>query len=123
MFDFNRGMELLQSVDFQTQKRGVRVVTYDKSFYNKQDKQDLQTVRDCIANTFIERGTRTTKKQLLSSKEKEVWTCECGKTNDIGAYCSGCSQDIYGFKANEVKPLAADNYIQQKIDLISEFVD
>lgn len=123
LFDFDRSMELLQSDDFQTQKRGVRVATYDKPFYNKQDKQDLQTIRDFIKKTFVERGTRTTKKQLLSSKEKEVWTCECGKTNDIGAYCSGCSQDIYGFKTNEVKPLAADNYILQKTDLISEFVE
>lgn len=116
-------MELLQSNDFQAQKRGVRVITYDKPFYNKQDKQDLQTIRDFIKNTFVERGTRTTKKQLLSSKEKEVWTCECGKINDIGAYCSGCSKDIYGFKANEIKPEAADNYIQQKIVLISEYVE
>lgn len=123
LFDFNRSMELLQSDDFRTQKRGVRVVTYDKPFYNKEDKQDLQTIRDFIRNTFGERGTRTTKKQLLSSKEKEVWTCECGKTNDMGAYCSGCSQDIYGFKEYEVKPQAAENYIQQKTDLISEFVE
>ena len=123
LFDFNRSMQLLQSDNFQIQKRGVRVVTYDKPFYNKQDKHDLQTIRDLIKNTFVERGTRTTKKQLLSSKEKEVWTCECSKNNDIGAHCSGCSLDIYGFKSHEVKPLIADNYIKQKTDLISEFVE
>lgn len=123
LFDFNRIMELLQCEDFLTQKIGVRVATYDKPFYNKQDKQDLQTIRDFIKNTFIERGTRTTKKQMLSSKEKEVWTCKCGKTNDIGAYCSGCSQDIYGFKANEIKPIAVDNYIKQKIELISDYIE
>jgi uncharacterized protein YbjQ (UPF0145 family) len=123
LFDFNRSMKLLQSDNFRTQKRGVRVVTYDKPFYNKQDKQDLQTIRDYIKDTFVERGTRTTKKQLLSSKEKEVWNCECGKINDIGAYCSGCSQDIYGFKENEIKPQIAEDDIQQKTDLISEFVE
>jgi uncharacterized protein YbjQ (UPF0145 family) len=123
LFDFNRSMELLQNDDFRTQKRVVRVVTYDKPFYNKQDKQDLQTIRDFIRNTFVERGTRTTKKQLLSSKEKEVWTCDCGKTNDIGAYCGGCSKDIYGFKENEIKPQAVDTFLEQKIDLISEFVE
>lgn len=123
LFEFNRSMELLQSDDFHTQKRGLGIVTYDKPFYNKQDKKDLQTIRDYVKDTFVERGTRTTKKQLLSSKEKEVWTCECGKTNDLGAYCSSCSKDIYGFKANEVKPLAIDNYIQQKIELITEYVE
>ena len=123
LFDFSRSMELLKSDIFQTQKRAVRVVTYDKPFYNKQDMQDLQSIRNYIQETFTERGTRTTKKQLLSSKEKEVWTCECGKTNDIGAYCSGCGQDLYGFKQNEVKPTAAENYIGQKIELISEYVE
>ncbi|MGJ7032552.1 hypothetical protein [Niabella hirudinis] len=116
-------MELLKSGNFQAQKRGVRVVTYDKPFYKKQDMQDLQNIREYIQETFVERGTRTTKKQLLSSKEKEVWTCECGKTNDIGVYCSGCGQDIYGFKQNEMKPADVDNYVGQKIGLISEYVE
>lgn len=123
LFDFNRGMELLQNENFRIQKRGVRLVTYDKSFYNKQDKQDLQTIRDFLKATFVERGTRTMKKQLLSSKEKEVWTCECGKTNDMGAYCSGCGQDIYGFKQNETKAASAESYIGQKIELIAEYIE
>lgn len=123
LFDFNRSMELLKSDNFQIQKRGVRVVTYDKTFYSKQDKQDLQTIKDFLQTTFVERGTRTMKKQLLSSKEKEVWTCECGKTNDIGAYCTGCGQDIFGFKQNEMKASAAETYIEQKIELIAEFIE
>jgi hypothetical protein len=72
LFDFNRSMDLLQSENFPTQKRGLQIVTYDKPFFNKQDKKDLQTIRDYVKKTFVERGTRTTKKQLLSSKEKEV---------------------------------------------------
>lgn len=123
LFDFNRNMELLKSDNFQIQKRGIRIATYDKPFYDKQDIQDLQTIRNYIQETFTERGTRTTKKQLLSSKEKEVWTCECGKTNDIGTYCSGCGQDIYGFKQNEMKPATVDDYIGQKMELISEYVE
>jgi len=123
LFDFDRTMELLKSEDFLTQKIGLRIATYDKPFYNKQDMLDLQAIRDLIKDTFIERGTRTTKKQLLSSKEKEVWTCECGKTNDIDAYCSGCNQDIYGFKANETKPLTAYNYVKEKIELITEYLN
>lgn len=122
LFDFNRCMDILKSDNFQIQKRGIRVVTYDKSFYNKQDIHDLQTVRNIIQTTFVERGKRSMKKQLLSSKEKEVWTCECGKTNDVGVDCSGCGQDIYGFRQNELKPTTVDNYIEQKIELISEYI-
>lgn len=122
LFDFNLNMELLRSNNFQTRKRGIRVATYDKPFYDTQDIQDLKNLGEYIQSTFNERGTRTTKKQLLSSKEKEVWTCECGKTNDIETYCSGCGQDIYGFKQNETKPNTAKDYIEQKIELIAEYI-
>jgi len=122
LFDFNRNMELLKSDNFQTQKYGIRLVTYDKPFYDKQDIQDLQNIIKHIQETFTERGTRTTKKQLLSSKEKEVLICECGKTNDINTYCSGCGQDIYGFKQSETKPDTACHHIEQKIDLITEYL-
>lgn len=123
LFDFNRCMKLLQSDNFQTQKIGLRIAGYDKPFYNRQDIKDLQSIKDFIGKTFVERGTRTMKKQLLSSKEKEAWICECGKTNDIGAYCNGCEKDIYGFKQSEIKPSSVDNYIQQKIELITESVE
>lgn len=123
LYDFNRCMNLLQSPDFIIQKRGVKIAAFDKSFYNKQDKLDLQTINNYIKKTFIERGTRSFKKQLLSSKEKEVWTCGCGKTNDIDSHCSGCFQDIYGFKKSESNPVTVTNYIEQKIELISEYID
>ncbi|MEP6466588.1 MAG: YbjQ family protein [Parafilimonas sp.] len=123
LFDYAKILELFQSDNFQNKKRALRLVTYDKPFYNKQDIVDLKNLKDFIQNTFVERGKRTMKKQLLSSKEKEVWTCECGKVNEIGEYCINCNQDIYGFKSNEVKPLVAENYIEQKIILISEFLE
>ena len=122
LFDFDRNMVLLKSDNFQTQKHGIRVVSYDKPFYNKQDIQDLQSIQKHIQVTFTERGKRTTKKQMLTSKEKEVWVCECGKTNEIGVYCNGCGQDIYGFEENEMKPITANNHIGQTIELISEYI-
>lgn len=122
LFNFSRCFELLKSNNFQVQKRGLRIATYDKSYYNKQDKLDLQQIRESISSTFVEKGTRSTKKQLLSSKEKEVWNCECGKTNDLGTYCIGCGQDIFGFNQGEMKPDVVDEYLNQKIQLISEFV-
>ena len=123
LFDFNRIMQLLKSDNFQTQKIGLRISKFDKPFYSKEDIKDLQTIKNYAKETFYERGKRSMKKQLLSSKEKEVWTCECGKTNDIDINCSGCSKDIYGFKSNEVKPSSVDYYIQEKIELITEYVE
>lgn len=125
LFDFERNMILLQNPVFNTQKMGLRIATYDKLFYDKKDIENLNKTKSFIISNFKERGEKTTKKQLLSSKEKEVWICECSKTNDIGEeYCSGCNNDIYGFKKNEIKPnQQIVNYIDEKIDLINEYLE
>ncbi|MBL7723775.1 MAG: YbjQ family protein [Chitinophagaceae bacterium] len=123
LLDIIKSFELLKNSDFEIKKRGLWCITYDKPFYNKEDLDNLRIIREYILTNFVERGTRTTKKQLLSSKEKEVWTCECGKTNnDIGANCSSCNKDIYGFKSTETKLSTIEDYIGQKIELISEFL-
>lgn len=122
LYNFEKSIELLKSDEFVIQKRGLRLVTYDKLFYNKQDKEDLKSIITYVQDNFKERGTRTSKKQLLS-KEKEVWVCECGKTNDIDEYCGGCEQDIYGFKEREINPIGALNHLTQKVELITEFIE
>jgi hypothetical protein len=62
---------------------------------------------------------------LLSSKEKDVWICECGKVIDIAyKYCHSCEKDIYGFRATElaIHPPAVREYIKQKIDVIRYYL-
>lgn len=123
LFDSFWIMELFKDDNFEVRKRGIRLLTYDKPFYNKQDVKDLQMLNTYLSETFVERGTRTTKKQLLSSKEKDVWICECGKINDADTYCDGCDRDITGFKQEELKPSKVSSYIEEKINLITEFLD
>ena len=122
LLDLNEVNQLIALEDFQKQKRALRIVTYEKPFYNKQDIVQLNSLIDIIKNKFPERGKHAMKKQLLSSKEKEVWICECGKTNDIGSYCSGCKKDIYGFTANEIPPYKALTNLEEKISLITEYL-
>ena len=122
LLDLDKIMELISLDDFQKQKIATRIITYDKPFYNKQDIEKLKSLIEIIKTKFPERGSGSMKKQLLSSKEKEVWTCECSKTNDIGSYCSGCKKDIYGFTANEVFPPKVLTNLEEKISLITEYV-
>jgi uncharacterized protein YbjQ (UPF0145 family) len=122
LFDYSHTEGLLKSSNLQTKKYGLLIVTYDKPTYEFQDIQDLQTLKSLIQETFFEIGERTTKKQLLSSKEKEVWICECGKTNEIGVHCYNCQQDIYGFTKDEVKPSMVIDHINQKVELITELL-
>jgi hypothetical protein len=123
LFDFEKNMSLLKNIDFKKQKIGVNISTFDKSFYDKKDIENLNQTKNFVSTTFKERGEITTKKQLLSSKEKDVWNCECGnKTNEISEYCGSCNNDIFGFKQTEMKPNEIVKYIEQKIELINEYI-
>jgi hypothetical protein len=122
LFDCARSLELLKSEDLALQKRGLRLTTFDKLFYNQQDKEELESLIVFIEENFKERGTRTMKKGLMS-KEKEVWVCECGKTNDLDEYCGACKQNIYGFNEKEINPEIALKDLNQKVELIDEFIN
>lgn len=115
-------MELLKIDNFKINKYAIKIVTYDKNFYTNDDILNLKSIQTYINENFTERGNRTTKKQMLSSKEKEIWICECGKSNDEETYCLGCGQDIYGFKQSEVSAKEAIDEIKNKISLIQEYL-
>lgn len=123
LFNYEKTIGLLKNLDFKKQKIGLRISTYDKLFYDKKDVQNLESIKNFIDSNFKERGEISTKKQLLSSKEKDVWNCECGyKSNEIGGNCESCHNDILGFKQTEMKPKEIVEYINQKIELIQEFL-
>lgn len=124
LFDFDKNLILLNNTNFEKQKIGLRIATYDKSFYNKKDIENLKQIQIFINSNFKERGEITTKKQMLSSKEKNVWNCECGnKGNNIGEYCGSCKNDIFGFKETETKPINIVKYIEEKIELLTEYIE
>lgn len=124
LLDFNYINQILQTEDFQKQKRGLRLLTSYKPFFNKQDVEEINSLIPFIKNRFPERGIRSMKKQMLSSKEKEIWTCECkGVTNDIGSSCVNCEKDIFGFKYAEVTPTKAILDLEEKISLIKEYLE
>lgn len=121
LYDFNKCMDLLKNEDFQIKKSGLKILTCDKPYFNKQDVLEYKTAIEYTKNNFGERGIRSMKKQLLS-KEKEVWTCECATINDIEQTCSNCNKDIYGFYTSETKPNIIVKILEQKIKLINEYL-
>ncbi len=119
LFDFVRCRQLLESDNFGKQKLGVKIATFDKPHYTREDLSQFEDLKRVIEATFKERGKRVMKKQLLSSKEKEVWNCECKKNNiEMEAVCDNCGGDIFGFTNSEVKPAAALGLINIKIELL-----
>lgn len=121
LYDYNICMSLLKNEDFKIKKIGLKVLTCDKPYFNKQDILEYKTAIEYTKNNFGERGIRSMKKQLLS-KEKEIWTCECSTINDVEQTCSNCNKDIYGFYPNETKPNVVVKLLEQKIELINEYL-
>lgn len=122
LVDFDLIEEALKSDDFDRQRKILFAVIYDKEYYTKTDVERLKEIREIIQSTFRERGERSSKKQMFSSKEKEIWKCGCGKSAEMGEYCPGCGNDIYGFKKNEIKPNEAISHIDEKIAVIDELI-
>lgn len=123
LLNFNSITEILKTNIFQKQKLGLRLLTSDKPFYSKEDIKEINGLIAFIKTEFPERGIRSMKKQILSSKEKEVWTCECkAANNEIGRPCESCNQDIFGFKPNDIKPDYIISELEEKISLITTFV-
>lgn len=110
----------LKTGTFEEQKRILITLLYDKHFYSKEDINHLSEIADLIRTKFQERGQQLTKKQLFSSKEKEAWSCECGKVNDKGANCNGCGKDIYGFTFTDFKPQDALQSVEFTINELKE---
>jgi uncharacterized protein YbjQ (UPF0145 family)/CDGSH-type Zn-finger protein len=126
LLDLNYVKQLLEHTDFTKRKKGFQMLIYDKPFFNKQDITQIEMLKAYAQASFKERGTRTTKKQLLSSKEKEVWVCDCGRTNDLNQsepYCDGCAKDIYGFNKSEMPFEKAIRNIDYKVNLIRQMID
>ena len=125
LFDYKRTMILLKSLYFVKQKIGLIISNYDKPFYDKNDVENLNSIKDFILNNFKERGKKSIRPKSLLKEEKEIWKCtECGSdsNNDIGKPCSNCFKDIYGFEVTEINPKKAVALIEQKIELINEYL-
>lgn len=105
LIDFEKIMSLIKNSDFQVQKFGIQILKSDKLIYEKSDLANIEALLNLLPEIFKEKGEVTTKKKALSSKEKEIWKCQCGKENNIdNKYCSSCNKDIYGFSDKEVNP-------------------
>lgn len=121
LLDFEQVNKLLEDDNLNVKKRGMILSTCSRPYYTEQDLNSYKELIQRIETNFPERGQHTTKKQLLSSKEKEVWQCECGKNNEVEiTYCTRCGNDLYGFNDREAKPREAIAFINNKISLVKE---
>ena len=123
LIDYSKIISLIKHTEFYVQKTGLLLSQSEKLNYEKADIQLLDNLVNLIHKVFSQRGKNTTKKKALSSKEKEIWICECKKENDKESeYCSNCHKDIYGFGDREAKPSIVVEKLKNKVELLKEMI-
>lgn len=122
--DLEKVKQLLESNEIKAQKIALELLSAEKPSYSPQDLVTYDQILELIGNNFKERGSLVSKKQFLSSKEKPLWECECGYTNEIDlTYCGKCYNDIYGFGKFDANPNKVKGKIKSKVALISELLN
>lgn len=123
LFDFDYINKVLDSKNFDLRKVSTTLIVCEKSLYNKEDIKEIAKLIERVKESFPETGSYSTKKGFLSSKEKEVWTCSCGRTNnEIGDTCDSCHKDINGFTKHETPPGDAIHILEERQSLIAELL-
>ena len=121
LIDYSKIEGLLTSDDFTTAKFGLYLISLKKNHYSPEDKINLSKLLPIINERFKPLGQVTTKKKLMSSSEKEVWSCPCGKVNDMDLqYCAACVKDIKGFEREDVKPDKIIVLANERLGVIDE---
>lgn len=120
LFDDDKIKMLLRSNRFLVRKYGLEFIAAGKESYTVDDIPVLNDLKKTVLEEFKVRATITTKKKMLSSAEKQVWECECGRINDMEVeYCSTCNNDMYGFVKGEVKPREVFELLEGRVAIIS----
>jgi uncharacterized protein YbjQ (UPF0145 family) len=124
LLDLTKVEAIMKIENVNVSKRALSVLSSEKPYYKKEDIAQLKHLSIIIDNHFNKTGKITSKKQMLSSKETEVWECECGKINSMDYLkCLRCQKDIYGFEKGMINPKEAKEMISNKIDIIESIVD
>lgn len=117
-YDENKLKIYLSHSDSNIRAKALQIITYDKSFYSIEDVKTFQDYIEIIKQNFPKYEISSQKK-LLSSKEIEIWKCECGEKNELDIVnCSKCGRDIYGFISSEVNPEKAILQLTENIEII-----
>jgi uncharacterized protein YbjQ (UPF0145 family) len=125
VFDAKKLQTYLQDKNINNREKALQIVVTDKSFFSKEDIPEFESLISLIHSYFSKTATQSTVKKLLSSKQVDIWVCECGHKNELTSeYCeeSNCGKDQYGFTKSQVSPVSAIKKLTENIELIRKYV-
>jgi len=119
LLDYDYSIKLLKSEALVQKKIALKLLRSDRPFYTIEDIDKMKETLAVLDSAFDIRASIGTKKGFLSSNEKEIWVCECSKSNSADVvYCPNCAKDKYGFKANDLKKESIMELLQNKIEAL-----
>jgi uncharacterized protein YbjQ (UPF0145 family) len=125
IFDAKKLQTYLQDKNVENREKALQIVIKDKSFFSKDDITEFESLISLIRTNFSKTATQSTAKKLLSSKQVDIWICECGHKNELTSeYCEdgNCGKDQYGFTKTQVSPASAIKKLTENIELIKKYV-
>jgi len=125
IFDAKKLQTYLQDKNVENRIKALQIVVRDKSFFSKEDIPEFESLISLIHTNFSKTSTQSTAKKLLSSKQVDIWVCECGHKNELTSdYCEdyNCGKDQYGFTKAQVSPISAIKKLTENIELIKKYV-
>ncbi|HEK21437.1 MULTISPECIES: YbjQ family protein [unclassified Mucilaginibacter] len=121
LVDVKQCLLLLNSTKLSIRKIALNILRYDQPIYVINDIEVLTKAIEKIKTSFSDLSSISTKKGFLSSNEKDVWICQCGKSNDMPSnYCFNCQYNRFGFKSDELKPDTVINQLTNKVEALKE---
>ena len=123
LIDYGGIVELIKHSDFNVKKSGIYICSSHKMNYDTSDIFYIKEILATIPLVFTERGSKSTKKKMLSSKEIDIWICECNKENEINdVFCERCGNDIFGFKKEAFNPTKIIDLLGNKLDVLTQIL-
>lgn len=119
IFEPNKLQQYMTDNNEDIKRKALELVVMDKLFYTKEDINTFENLIQTISKQYSKKGELSTQKKLLSSKEKDIWICQCNAKNGIDSkYCNNCNMDIYGFLADQTNPEDAIKKLTEDIEMI-----
>jgi len=118
IFNIEKIVEYLASEDPKKKQRALKLAIVDKPYFTIDDIADFIKIENSIKNNFNENGEIQIAKSKLTSREKEIWRCKCGNSNNVDAQRCNCGLDRMGFYEGETTSDTAIDILHGNIDLI-----
>jgi uncharacterized protein YbjQ (UPF0145 family) len=121
LVDFEKNLSLLSSDNQNHNNIGALILGVHKKTYFKSDIKIIKENIDKLESKFPAKVEFYQTLDNLTSKEIQVWKCECGKENSLEReICRGCNKDIYGLKNSNINLREIKENLKHRLEILEK---